>query len=284
MRRCLAVVLSIGVVSFFLSLSAVSARSIFTQSLLEPRVSAPSTLCVAHYPVVLSLPGNDEYRMVCHTNYDRIFEEFGYRYDEYEITFDTTKNGKRTIKAVPVTKKRILTWEKIPYSSEITYTKEVPHRKKIVDSPGKNGRRGIVTEEVTFPDGTKKKKVVSRWVEREPVVEIARIGTQYDLAVEEIKGTHVHYWKKLTVLATSYDSTCRGCNNITATGAFLRKGVVAVDPRVIPLYTKMYIPGYGFGQALDTGGFIKGNRIDLAYDDIRYGDWSRRWVTIYLID
>lgn len=55
-------------------------------------------------------------------------------------------------------------------------------------------------------------------------------------------------------------------DGITATGTYPQHGTVAVDPQVIPLGTKLYIPGYGYGTAEDTGGAIKGNRIDVFFD------------------
>jgi 3D (Asp-Asp-Asp) domain-containing protein len=61
-------------------------------------------------------------------------------------------------------------------------------------------------------------------------------------------------------------------------------GVVAVDPSVIPLRTKVYIPGYGVAIAGDTGGAIKGNIIDLGFDDVRSGWWSSRYTDVYLIE
>lgn len=70
---------------------------------------------------------------------------------------------------------------------------------------------------------------------------------------------------------------------ITATGTHAHYGTVAVDPSVIPLGTKMYIPGYGYGVAEDTGGAIKGNRIDLFFDDVDEAlHWGRRTVTVKL--
>lgn len=51
----------------------------------------------------------------------------------------------------------------------------------------------------------------------------------------------------------------------TATGTQVAPGTIAVDPRLIPLYSTIYVPGYGFGRALDTGGAIKGNRIDVWF-------------------
>ncbi len=89
--------------------------------------------------------------------------------------------------------------------------------------------------------------------------------------------------KKLTVFSTSYDKNCHGCNSTTATGMKTGYGVVAVDPQVIALGTKLYIPGYGVAVAGDTGGNIKGNKIDLGFDDVKNGWWSSRFVEIYIL-
>lgn len=89
------------------------------------------------------------------------------------------------------------------------------------------------------------------------------------------------------MVATAYYSGGGGLNGngITAIGLRVRKGIVAVDPRVIPLGTKLYIPGYGEALAADTGGWIKGNRIDLAFESLeecyRFG---RRKIRVYLVE
>jgi 3D (Asp-Asp-Asp) domain-containing protein len=73
--------------------------------------------------------------------------------------------------------------------------------------------------------------------------------------------------KTITVSATAYTAFCNGCSGITATGINLRANprlkVIAVDPRVIPLGSKVHVEGYGYAIAGDTGGAIKGNKIDL---------------------
>ena len=93
----------------------------------------------------------------------------------------------------------------------------------------------------------------------------------------------IKYWKKMRVYATHYDSRCPGCNEWTATGMRAGKGVIAVDPKVIPLRSKVYIPGYGVAIAGDTGGAIKGNIIDLGFDDARTAGWSAKFIDIYLL-
>ncbi len=74
-------------------------------------------------------------------------------------------------------------------------------------------------------------------------------------------------------------------DGITAIGLRVRHGIVAVDPRVIPLGTRLYIPGYGEALAADTGGAIKGNKIDLAFESLaecyRFG---RRRIRVYLVE
>jgi 3D (Asp-Asp-Asp) domain-containing protein len=72
---------------------------------------------------------------------------------------------------------------------------------------------------------------------------------------------------EITVKATAYTASCEGCSGTTATGIDLKANpdakVIAVDPNVIPLGSKVYVEGYGEATAGDTGGAIKGNRIDV---------------------
>jgi 3D (Asp-Asp-Asp) domain-containing protein len=80
----------------------------------------------------------------------------------------------------------------------------------------------------------------------------------------------------LVVLATAY---C--LSGTTATGTHTRSGTVAVDPSLIPLGSTLRIPGYGSGHALDTGGAIKGHRIDVWFASCdRARAWGVRRLTI----
>lgn len=80
--------------------------------------------------------------------------------------------------------------------------------------------------------------------------------------------------KEMVMTATAYTAYCTGCSGTTAYGINLRANpnqkVIAVDPRVIPLGTKVWVEGYGEAIAGDTGGAIKGNKIDVfipSYDN-----------------
>lgn len=85
----------------------------------------------------------------------------------------------------------------------------------------------------------------------------------------------------LLMVATAYTADCAGCGGMTAFGRAGR-GIVAVDPRVIPIGTRLFIPGYGFAVAGDTGGDIRGNRIDLGFNSDREAMlFGRRDVTVY---
>lgn len=72
---------------------------------------------------------------------------------------------------------------------------------------------------------------------------------------------------------------------ITASGMRAGYGVVAIDPRVIPFYTRVYVPSYGFGIAGDTGGAIKGLRIDVGFSTYAEAiHWGRRLVPVYILE
>ena len=90
--------------------------------------------------------------------------------------------------------------------------------------------------------------------------------------------------RTMTVWATWYTAASAGGSGMTATGTTVQKGTVAVDPSVIPLGTRMYIPGYGEGVAEDTGGAIIGNIIDLGYGPDDAWDWYSRYVDICILN
>jgi len=144
------------------------------------------------------------------------------------------------------------------------------------------GSNGSVTRsfmiEKYYGEEVARTLVSEEWTE--PVEEIVVYGTK-PVVLETDTGTF-DYTRQLRVWATSYDGNCKGCSGITATGTPVYHGICAVDPRVIPLGTRFHVPGYGTCLAADTGGAIKGNKIDVGFENVRFGWWSSRWVDIYI--
>jgi len=106
----------------------------------------------------------------------------------------------------------------------------------------------------------------------------------YKLLAQKSKLDFDRYRKVWVMEATGYSAQDPGNGSRTATGMYLRKGIVAVDPLLIPLGTRLYIVGYGEAIAADTGGAIRGNNIDLAFNT--HGEalrWGRRTVKVYIL-
>ena len=88
----------------------------------------------------------------------------------------------------------------------------------------------------------------------------------------------------LHVIATAYTAGCYGCSGITKSGVRAGHGIIAVDPRFIPLGTRLFVPGYGRAIAGDTGGAIVGNRVDLGMNRVAEAlNYGRRSVTVYVV-
>lgn len=95
------------------------------------------------------------------------------------------------------------------------------------------------------------------------------------------------YKKKMTMTATAYSAFKKGGGyGKTASGRTAGYGIVAVDPKVIPLGTNLYVEGYGYAVAGDTGGVIKGNKIDLCFEksNKELMAFGRKSVTVYVLD
>lgn len=101
--------------------------------------------------------------------------------------------------------------------------------------------------------------------------------------VETAQG-YLPYSQMMSMEATAYLPTDGSAEGLTAMGIPATYGIVAVDPAVIPLGTRVYIPGYGEALAADTGGAIYGYRIDLCMEDYYQAmDFGRRNVTVFVL-
>ena len=94
-----------------------------------------------------------------------------------------------------------------------------------------------------------------------------------------------NYSRVVRVEATAYSRMEPGMSDYTALGTFCQRGVIATDPYFIPLGTRVYIPGYGYAVAEDTGGAIIGNKIDVAFDTVgECYEFGRQWIDLYILE
>jgi len=172
----------------------------------------------------------------------------------------------------------------IPFETTYQEDPEMEYGTERLISPGQTGTKSE-TFEITFWKDEEIDRQLIRTKVSPPHNEVVRIGTKIFWRDLPTPDTGVlRYWRKLHVWATSYDANCIGCTGRTFTGTVVRRGVCATDPKVIPLGTTFYVPGYGLCRAEDIGGAIKGNKIDLDWEDVARGWWSARRVDIYLLD
>jgi 3D (Asp-Asp-Asp) domain-containing protein len=146
----------------------------------------------------------------------------------------------------------------------------------VVEAPGAPGSHSIVFED-QLADGAIVDTTLLADRTVQPADRVLRIGS---MPVPEPLPADptVNYQQAIAGSATSYCLTGR-----TATGTQAGPGSIAVDPIVIKLGSHLYVPGYGYGYAVDTGSAIKGTLIDVWLTCEAAVQWGRRQVTIYVL-
>ena len=168
----------------------------------------------------------------------------------------------------------------VPFQTKTIDDPELTFGEKKVEKAGVKGK-DIVTYENITRIGYEQKIELDRRHVTAPVDEIVRQGIAQSVLTPE---GYKRYKKKIYGEATAY-TWGGGASGTTSLGLLPKRGIVAVDPRMIPYYTKMYIPGYGMAIAGDTGGAIVGHRIDLFMDSLyECYQWGRRDVEIYILE
>ncbi|MEM7532164.1 MAG: ubiquitin-like domain-containing protein [Chloroflexota bacterium] len=143
---------------------------------------------------------------------------------------------------------------------------------------------------VQYEDGAEQSRLLEdSWLAQEPDQRVIAYGQNIVPRTATMpSGETITYWRKIRMSASSYSAGTAGVSpdapwyGRTYTGERMRFGIVAVDPSVIPLRSDVYVPGYGYGEALDTGSAIKAKKIDLGYDDDNLVLW-RQWVDVYVL-
>lgn len=151
-----------------------------------------------------------------------------------------------------------------------------------VQQQGKNGLKRVQYR-VRFEDGQQvSAEAVAEEVLQPAVSALIRTGSRS--IVDTSRGT-LRFRHVMHMEATAYLPSDGEGHGITFSGIPARHGVVAVDPRVIPLGSQVFVPGYGVAIAADTGGDIKGKRIDLCMENSDDAwNFGRRMVKVYVLE
>jgi uncharacterized protein YabE (DUF348 family) len=141
-------------------------------------------------------------------------------------------------------------------------------KQKVIDS-GKEGKREKHYEVVKENGKEISRKLLKTETVEESKNRVVALGTKVvqTVSTASVSRNNDSVKKEFYVKSTAYTAHCSGCSGTTATGVNLRANpgakVIAVDPSVIPLGTKVHVEGYGYAVAADTGSAIKGNKIDV---------------------
>ncbi|AYV70018.1 DUF348 domain-containing protein [Niallia circulans] len=154
----------------------------------------------------------------------------------------------------------------------------------------KEGTEGVVSKkyEVTKENGKEiSRKLLSETTVKEKQDKIVSVGTKDEVIQLASRGEE--RGQEVFVNSTAYTASCNGCSGRTATGIDLKANpnakVIAVDPSFIPLGTKVYVEGYGYAVAADTGGSVKGQKIDVFFSTKAEAyRWGNRQVKIKIIN
>lgn len=195
--------------------------------------------------------------------------------------------------------------QSIAHKVTYCYDSSIPAGETIVLTKGVDGQMST-TANVVYVDGQESDRtVLDQSVTQQPVNEVIAIGTGSEaegaayISGEVVVGDSyiitptgeiLPFTDVINVEATAYTHTDAGCDFITSTGTRVKVGTVAVDPRLIPYGTRMFIVSddgeyiYGIATAEDCGGDIKQNRIDLYYPTVwECNQFGRRDCTIYVL-
>lgn len=248
-------------------------------------------------PVTIVVDGKEEQILTAEDTVAHMLAVEGITYgkiDKVEPGIDTALTSNMQVRIVRVTEKEITETQVLAYTKEI---QDRPDWERGVEQTLTNGSNGEKesTIKITYEDGVEtKREVVAEKITKPPVNTLIAMGTLDWRSVG--RGETIKFKKMITMKATSYtdDIACTGkIGGHTATGTIPTRhsdgskwSTVAVDPRVIPLGTKLWVEGYGYAIAEDVGGAVKGNIIDLFFtqNTEEYLRWGTHRVRVYILE
>jgi uncharacterized protein YabE (DUF348 family) len=211
--------------------------------------------------------------------------------DRVEPALTETVSSNTLVKVIRVEKVTDVVEEPIKFA---TVTKNDQSLEKGKQKVVTNGQEGLMEKkyEVILEDGKEvSRELVSENKVRDKQDKVVAMGTKV-IAKQVSRSAPASApksgGKEFYVNSTAYTANCNGCSGVTATGVNLKSNpnakVIAVDPSVIPLGTKVYVEGYGYATASDTGGAIRGNKIDVFFPSKSQAyQWGTRRVKVKIV-
>ncbi len=196
--------------------------------------------------------------------------------------------------------KEVTEREPINFSTEIKKSGALSRGEFKIEVAGSNGEKDVV-KRIKYVDGKPADvEVLSENVLKAPVNQVKIVGTKpiaksragkvsistEDGTIVDEAGNVHRYRKVLTGVCTAYTNSKKDGGPRTSTGKIAKVGMVAVDPRVIPYGTELYVPGYGRCVAADTGGALRSGRVllDLFMNsESECRSWGRRTKNVYVL-
>jgi uncharacterized protein YabE (DUF348 family) len=202
--------------------------------------------------------------------------------DEVSPSLDSKVEENSNVQLVKVDTKDLVEKQPINFDTIVENDENLDTSVQKVKSDGVNGQKEI-TYQVVYKDGVEvSRNVKSAKTIVEPQNKVVIKGTGQVYASRG--GEQIKYKKKVSSIATAYSghsTTATGRRPVRNEGGL---STIAVDPSVVPLGSKVFVDGYGYAIAADTGGAIKGNKIDVYLDSSSDCDnWGRRSVNLLLV-
>lgn len=229
--------------------------------------------------------------------------------DRVNYSLDSLIKADTKLKVIRVEKETEIVEESIAFSTEKQQEPNLLSGEKQVVTEGHSGKKERTYEILKENGVVVAKSVIAERVTKEPVTEVISIGTKVIESVvaatpePSISENSINYSssvfanvdsepissrQELYLEATAYTPFCTGCSGTTKLGINVRLNtnikVIAVDPQVIPLGSKVWVEGYGYAIAADTGGDIKNDRIDvLMHSNSEAFKWGRKRVKVLIL-
>jgi uncharacterized protein YabE (DUF348 family) len=192
------------------------------------------------------------------------------------------------VKIVRVDIKTITETVPVRFKEVIKVNKSLANTKKLISQEGKDGEKKVTTQ-ITYEDG----KEVSREIVGETIIKNARdkviVQGTYPYMPVSRNGSIMSYSRVFQAKATAYWAVSGIGKTYTASGRLAvwnpdGYSTIAVDRSIIPYGTKLFIEGYGFAIAADTGSAIIGNKIDVYFNTIQQArSWGAKYVKVYVL-